>query len=173
MPPSLPFLHRVVGRQPPSHHTVSMDGCPATPLGALEQYAVVGQAGEDAPIAGPTIQTQKLSNVPDTSAGPNQRAGLSAAPETAPTASTLMLIVRPIGQAGEDAERAALVDGDAVDDEDEEERGHDLGHERVARAEAVPADRGHAEVDASVIADGKIASSTSAAAVAPASWLTQ
>ena len=49
-------------------------------------------------MAGPRIQIQKLSNEPETSAGPNQRAGLSAAPETPPTASTLMLIVRPIGR---------------------------------------------------------------------------
>ena len=84
-----------------------------------------------------------------------------------------MVIVRPIGRPGEDLERAALVDGDAVDDEDEEERAHDLGHERVARAEAELPTAGTPSLAASVTADGKIASRTSAAAVAPASWLTQ
>ena len=126
-----------------------------------------------APIAGPRIQIQKLSNEPETSAGPNQRAGLNAAPETTPTASTPMLIVRPIGRPARIAERAALVDGDAVDDEDEEERADDLGHERIARADAMTTDRRDAEVGG--VRDGRREDreQQSAAAVAPASWATQ
>ena len=49
-------------------------------------------------MAGPRIQIQKLSNVPETSAGPNQRAGLNAAPETAASASTPIEMMRPIGR---------------------------------------------------------------------------
>src|SRR3954463_14525321 len=142
MPPSQPFC-RVVERSRRPTTRYQWTPVEILPRSTSEEYPVVCDTGQDRAdrrTEDPdpeVVERARDEGRPEPPCGVERGAGDGSDREHADGDR------EADRQTGEDAERTALVDRHAVDDEDEEERGHDLGHQRVARADAVAAHRRH------------------------------